>query len=580
MSGGIGVAQGLCPQPAWASWLDDGDAPALSSHPEAYRLVRRDGSVTIDAATEVGRYRARSTLAQLEALEAMGATVPDDVEVVDHPRLDHRGVMLDVSRGRVPTVETLEGMIEQLAGLKVNHLELYLEASFDHPGHEDVCGPVGAYSAADIERLSRHAAQHHVELVGQQNCLGHMERWLAHPRFAELAALPGGYTTPDGSGHEPAACLEPSSPASWALAAELVTNVAQAFDARRVHVGLDEPIDLNPAVWDAVFGVPDSPAPWADVDNGAFCVPLPAQRREQYLDWIGRLRALPALEGREMLMWADVMAPHPELLDELPAGVTVVEWGYEADHPFDERCGRIAAAGVPMWVAPGTSGWTSISGRWKDMRANIGAATDAAVRHGGVGVLVASWLALPSVSDWPGFAWAAALGWNPARHPDLAVALDVVAGGTIGLGEAWHRLGAVHELIDPPIPEAGSVSEIFRTSGMAAIGLALNGMTAAMLDAVDAELDAVAALLDPMEPGDAAARLFRDELRWVAAALRWGTAAGRHRLDWPDPSHAVDWLRAEHQRLVDEEHRLWHLRNRPEGHDVIAGHLAAIGKEL
>lgn len=572
--------RGLCPQPAWASWLDDGEAPEPGGHEEAYRLRRRRGAVTIDAATEVGRYRARSTLAQLELLERMGRPVPEDLEVVDRPVLDRRGVMLDVSRGRVPTVATLEWMIERLAALKVNHLELYLEASFDHPGHEEVCRPVGPYTADDVERLVRHATRHHVELVGQQNCLGHMERWLAHPDHAALAALPGGYSTPDGTAHEPAACLDPALPASWQLAAELVTNVARAFDAARVHVGLDEPIDLNPAVWDAIFDVPGAPVPWSGVDNGSFCVPLPPERRTQYMEWVRRLRNLPALDGRDMLMWADVMAPHPELLDELPGGVTLVEWGYEADHPFDERCGRISAAGVPFWVAPGTSGWTSISGRWHAMRGNVEAAAAAGVRHGAAGMLVATWLTLPSVSDWPGFTWAAALGWNPGRPPDLAAALDLVADGTAGLGEVWRRLGEVHDLVAPAIPEAGSVSEMFRTSGMAAIGLALNGMTPAMLDDVDGSLAAADELLRAARPAGSSAELFREELAWVAGALRWGTAAARHRLDWADPDPPPGGLRSGLARLVAEEDRLWRLRNRPEGHEVVAARLAAIGEDV
>ena len=182
---------GLCPQPAWASWADDGSAPELPDHAEAYAVSRRGGRTSVTSHTEVGEFRARSTLQQLDRLAAAGMAVPEDLEIVDRPALDHRGVMLDVARGRVPTVETLEETIVRLAGLKVNHLELYLEASFDHEGYEDVCRPRDPYSAADVRRLTAFARRHHVELVPQQNSLGHMEHWLAQPRFADLAALTG-----------------------------------------------------------------------------------------------------------------------------------------------------------------------------------------------------------------------------------------------------------------------------------------------------------------------------------------------------------------------------------------------------
>ncbi|MCY7299610.1 MAG: beta-N-acetylhexosaminidase, partial [Ilumatobacteraceae bacterium] len=311
------------------SLLDAGEAPG-DLPPQGYRLEVMSGVASIRAADEAGHFYAAVTLDQLNDLYPEG--IPD-VVIVDWPAIVRRGVMLDVSRGKVPTVETLELLIDRLAGLKINVVQLYLEHTFAHPGHSDAWAEATPYTAADIARLRTFAVQRHVDLVGQQNALGHMERWLEHPRYAPLAALPGGYRNDQG-GYEPAACVDPALPEAFELVAELVSNVAETFDSSLVHVGLDEPIDLNPSVWDAIFDVPGAAVPWEHVDNGAFCVPLPEPRRTQYLQWVQRLRALPALDGRQMLMWADVMAPHPELLAEVPKGVTLVEWGYESTHPF------------------------------------------------------------------------------------------------------------------------------------------------------------------------------------------------------------------------------------------------------
>ena len=109
----------------------------------------------------------------------------------------------------------------------------------------------------------------------------------------------------------------------------------------------------------------------------------------------------------------------------IPDDVVIVEWGYEADHAFDARCGRLRAAGRTCWVAPGTSGWSAIGARVATMRANVDAALDAAARHGASGLLMTSWGTNPSVSDWPGFVWAAAGAWNRQRRPDLGAALDL-----------------------------------------------------------------------------------------------------------------------------------------------------------
>ena len=210
----------LCPRPQWVSRLDDGPEPAMGAV-QGYRLEVEAGRPRISAADAAGAFYAEATWAQLQRLHPGG--VPDLV-VVDWPALAHRGVMLDVSRDKVPTVESLELLVDRLAALKVNVVQLYLEHTFAHPGHDDVCGPASAYTADDIARLRAHCRARHVELIGQQNSLGHMERWLAHPRYEGLAALPGGYS--DGSGgHEPAACLDPAHPGSFPLAAELVSNL-------------------------------------------------------------------------------------------------------------------------------------------------------------------------------------------------------------------------------------------------------------------------------------------------------------------------------------------------------------------
>ena len=49
------------------------------------------------------------------------------VDIEDVPDLKIRGVMLDISRAKVPSVETIKNTIKLLAELKYNHLELYIE---------------------------------------------------------------------------------------------------------------------------------------------------------------------------------------------------------------------------------------------------------------------------------------------------------------------------------------------------------------------------------------------------------------------------------------------------------------------
>ena len=56
----------------------------------------------------------------------------------DRPAFERRAYMLDISRDRVPTLETLEWLVAVLQALRFNELQLYTEHTFSYEGHEVV----------------------------------------------------------------------------------------------------------------------------------------------------------------------------------------------------------------------------------------------------------------------------------------------------------------------------------------------------------------------------------------------------------------------------------------------------------
>ena len=44
--------------------------------------------------------------------------------IIDSPDFAVRGVMLNIARDRIPTMDTLYCLVDELAAMKVNHLEL------------------------------------------------------------------------------------------------------------------------------------------------------------------------------------------------------------------------------------------------------------------------------------------------------------------------------------------------------------------------------------------------------------------------------------------------------------------------
>ena len=513
---------------------------------EGYRLTISARGVDVDVADEAGAFYARTTLAQLARLHE--GMLPAGT-VHDWPDLPVRSVMLDISRDKVPTPATLRELIARLASWKVNQVHLYMEHTFAYRDHEEVWASASPLTADEVRDLDRFCRACHVELVPNRNCLGHMERWLKHDRYRPLAIAPDGWTDHRGRVRAPTT-LDPAKPASLALVRELLAELLDAFTSTRVHVGLDEP-------WE-----------------------LPPERTTEYLDWVVALRALPELAGREVLLWGDILANHPELVDRLPDGVTVCEWGYEDWHPFAARGSALAAAGRPFWACPGTSSWLSILGRLTNAVDNCASAAAAAQAHGGSGLLVTDWgdmghLQYLPVSE-PVLAYAAAVSWclETNRDLDLRAALDVHVFDDPAreIGGAVMALGDLHRAVTPQFFNLSTlVTHLYFPQLQLDRGFTA-GITGGELAGVEERLAEVSATLDRARPRRPDGALVIDELRNAVALVALLCRDGRARLEadgWlaSVPASRREALAASLAPIIDGHRSLWLARNRAGGLD-------------
>ncbi|HEY3702419.1 MAG TPA: glycoside hydrolase family 20 zincin-like fold domain-containing protein, partial [Acidimicrobiales bacterium] len=157
---------------------------------QGYELRIDAEAVHLDAGDDAGVFYGDATLDQLAHLH--GGHLPVGT-IRDWPDFPVRGVMLDISRDKVPTMETLETLVDRLASWKVNQVQLYFEHTFAYRDHEEVWRRASPLSAEEVRQLDAFCRARHVELVPNQNCLGHMGRWLAHERYRPLAIAPDGW---------------------------------------------------------------------------------------------------------------------------------------------------------------------------------------------------------------------------------------------------------------------------------------------------------------------------------------------------------------------------------------------------
>jgi hexosaminidase len=531
----------------------------LRTHPQGYVLnIGRDG-VQIEFHETAGLWAAAATLRQL--IREYGRRLPC-LEIRDWPDFPRRGVMLDISRGRVPRLETLIGLVDQLADFKINEFQLYTEHTFAYRNYAPVWRDWGALTGGEIERLDAHCRRLGIELVPNQNSFGHLRWWLEYPPLKKLAEVAAPWPDEGGAFLRYPSTLAPEHPGTLPFLRGLYDELLPHFRSDRFNVGCDE-------TWDLGRG-----------QSRQLCEKIGKGR--VYLRFLKKIHRELAARKKRMMFWGDIILRHPKLVSELPRDVIALNWGYEAGHPFGHEAKTFAAAKVPFYVCPGTSTWMTMIGRHDNAFANLREAAKAGRRHGAEGFLIADWgdgghpqpLA---VSVLP-YLFGAALAWCAATADEKLLtpvaSRDVFQDPTGKTAQAALALGLAHRkfgffvpnltpfgaVIAAPPPEQ---RELFCRHGLNYY----SRIPAKKIRAAMREVEAQRAVLRRGRPVSKAGKMLAAELDLAARMavqschfMLWeqSVAAGRTRAAAGLAKTAVRELRA----IEREFARFWPTRNK------------------
>ena len=528
-----------------------------SSIPEqGYHLTVAADGVTLRHSTPVGAHYGRLTLGQL--VQQYGDALPA-LMIDDAPDFPRRGVMLDCSRDRVQRMETLYALIDKLAAWKINELQLYMEHTFAYTGHEEVWKDASPFTAEEVQALDAYCNERYIDLVPCQSCLGHMERWLKHPRYRDLAEKPEGFIAPWDAMNtlRPPATLDPSDPRSFELVASLFDELVPNFSSEFVNICDDEPFELG---------------------MGKNATLVAEKGGRVYLDYLLKLYHHITAKGKRVQFWADIITQHPDLVPELPKDIIPLVWGYEDYEPAETQCQMVSASGLPFYVCPGTSSWNTVAGRTDNTMGNLRRAAEHGLKYHAVGYLNTDWgdnghwQALPV--SYLGFAYGAGVSWCYAANVDMDVpatlnrfAFDDAADV---MGQVAYDLGNIYKLI--PLPQRNSQwlfqmlqssdarnAERYEKHADPSQPLPVHVVGGAMeqIEVILGRIEA-ARLRDPKEDG-----LVKEEFK-VAGELLLHGAKRLLRQFGEAPELDAD-LYTELSELVERQRALWLQRSRPGG---------------
>ncbi len=509
------------------------------------------------------------------------------VTITDAPKMRFRGVMLDMSRGKVPTLESLFALVEQMSFFKLNVLQLYTEHTFAFRHLPLIGRGHGALTGEDIVRLDAHCRRNGVELMPCLQSFGHMYHILKLKPYQHLAEVKPDKNISANRG----LTISPVMEESYELLEKMFDDFLPSFSSGFCNVNCDETYDL-----------------------GKGASKLEAERLgvgRVYLNHILRLHQIVTKKhGKRMMMWGDIILNHPELIAELPKDIIVMNWGYEAQEKY-ETTKQFAACGLTHWVCPGTSSWNTVAPRVNNACANISRFVAAGIETGASGMLNTDWgdgghYNLQGLS-WHGYAFGAEVSWSGGadkwgdgvmgkweksntpipQHPNAPSEFDAAFGrlffGRDGekIGRAFRALGAACD------NEAMNLRNASRTMVM------LFGDWKTLTEDERLKTLTIEALRDAektaRETGKVFASAMRDrnrateqlqalaEFRLVADLLAFAAKKMISVKSTPKVLRFSAALKKEQRKLVARFKSLWLARAKPEGMEIaVKRFLAAI----
>ncbi|HIE08560.1 MAG TPA: hypothetical protein EYP65_01780, partial [Armatimonadetes bacterium] len=344
------------------------------------------------ARSSTGLFYAVQTLCQLLDKTPSGEVVVKGVRIRDWPALDLRMVQYDVARGQLIRPEYVKRMIRWLSRAKVNMLMFYLEDDFRYRKYPFL-GREGTFTPEVAKELSEYARKFHIQLIPQQEALGHMSRMLGHRELEELRE----------AGDPWVIC--PLHPKTLPFLRDLFSDLAESFvNADFIHVGGDEFI-------------------WAF----AKCPRCKEKAKEigvrgLYALHMRNLHEILRRLGKRMMFWTHLPPSEKELTLQtaregmLPQDAIPFLWHYgRADFPKLIRLYKEAGFQA-LFVAPGVSNWSRPYPDFKNAFWNIRNYIVAGAREGCLGECTCTWeLMFGSVFEtcWYALIYSAECAWSP-----------------------------------------------------------------------------------------------------------------------------------------------------------------------
>ena len=361
---------------------------------EDYHLTVEAHRITVEAGGPAGAFYAIQTLRQLFTHDRVPC-----LRIADRPDFAYRGFYHDVTRGRVPTLETLKALADRMAYHKLNSLQLYVEHVFPFAECRALNESAGCLTPEELRELDSYCRERFIDFVPSLSTFGHLYELLNQEPYRHLRMVSDCGEINTWHARMCHHTIDPLHPESFPLVRHLMDQYAPCFGSEKFNICCDETFDLQ------------------EYEQRGVNV------GQVYADFVGRLIDDVKRRGKQAMLWADILLKYPETIERIPDDVLFLNWNYAAQPP-EETVARLAAAGKRQIVCPGTSAWNRLCEDVDTEEQNISRMARYGRQYGAEGLLNTNWgdwghLCSPELAQY-GLLLGAEKAWSEATAADGA----------------------------------------------------------------------------------------------------------------------------------------------------------------
>lgn len=372
----------------------------MDTREEAYLLTVTPKKITIVACCNRGFLYGVATLIQL--CKVYRAEI-GCLEIEDEPSYSNRGYMLDVSRGRVPTMESLKELVDRLSVYKINQLQLYMENCLRLDGFEEIWSQTDPLTPEEILELDCYCNIRGIELVPCIASFWHLYDLLRSESFGKYREMDTGlgeaFTWYNRMRYH---IINVSDPESFTLITGILDQYIPLFRSDKINICCDETFDL---------GKGKSASMATGMGYG-----------EMYLYYVNRLVEYLQTKGKNVMIWGDIVQNHHEQMGKLNSQVTCLNWYY--NYGAKEEIVKIFSdKGLKQYVCPSVSGYSRLVNAYDMSFTNIREMAKLGNQYHSEGFLNTDWgdcghINMPALAI-PCMIYGAAQGWNVEDDRDF-----------------------------------------------------------------------------------------------------------------------------------------------------------------